>query len=96
MSTHLIVLSFIVLATSGDQYEPRSSPLRSFVHVLVSTVFWNISAYEIYMFLICALKNICTYVTNHNCTDKIYIVHTMEMHTDKLYILSVCVCWFVT
>ena len=91
MSTHLIVLSFILLATSGDQYEPRSSPSRSFVQRLVSNLFLNISTYEIYMFLICALKNICTHVTNHNFTTiKYHILHTQCKYTLIKYIFYQC------
>ena len=91
MSTHLIVLGFIVLATFGAQYEPRSSPSPSFVHLLVSILFSNISAYELYMFLICALRNICTYVTNHNCTlIKYHILYTCKCTLIK-YIFYQCV-----
>jgi hypothetical protein len=68
-------LFFIVLQTSGNQYEPRSSPSRSFAQLLRSTLFSNISDYEIYMFLMCAVRNSYTYVTNHNRTLIKY--HTM-------------------
>jgi hypothetical protein len=90
-STHLIVLSYIVLATSGDQYEPRSSPSRSFAQLLFSTLFSNISSYEIYMFLICALSNICTYVTKHNCTPiKYHIMYTQCKCTLIKYMFYQC------
>lgn len=90
MSTHLIVLGFIVLATFGDQHEPRRSPSPSFVHLLVSTLFSNISAYELYMFLICALRNICTYVTIHNCTlIKYHVLYTCKCTLIK-YIFYQC------
>jgi hypothetical protein len=100
MSTSLIVVGSIALATFGDQYEPRSSPSSSFVQLLVSILFSNISAHKIYMFLICALKNIGTYVTNHNCTlIKYHILYAQCKCTlIKLYIyiciisvhLSIC------
>jgi hypothetical protein len=91
MSTHLIVLILSVLATSGDQDKPRSSPSRSFVQLLVSTLFSNISANEIYMFLICTLKNISTHVTNHNCTMiKYHILYTQCKYTLIKYIFYQC------